>query len=60
MVSPEQVDSIRVLQLVGEQQGQGLDVEDSSIHIVSEEEVLLQGRAAVGLEDVEQIVELPG
>lgn len=58
MVAPQQVDGFRVLQLQEQQQSQCLDVEGSPVDIVSEEEVLLQGRRAVGLEDVEQVVEL--
>lgn len=58
MVAPQQVDSLRVLQLEEQQQCQYLDIEGSPIDIVSEEEVLLQGRGAVGFEDIEQIIEL--
>ena len=58
VVAPQQVHGLRVLPLEEQQEGQRLDIEGSPVDIVSEEEVLLEGRGAVGFEDVEQIVEL--
>lgn len=52
MVSPQQVDIVRVLELVAEEQSDHLDAEAPSIHVVPQEEHLPGLRRSVSVEKV--------
>lgn len=58
MISSEQMDVIRVIDLQTEDEGEHFNAKLASVHIIAEEEVLHMRGVSEFLEDVEQIEEL--
>lgn len=52
MIATEQVDGLRVFELVGEEKGDDLDAVGAAVYEISEEEVLFGRGRAVEMEDV--------
>lgn len=59
VVAPQQEEVLGVLDLVGQQQHDGLDRLLPAVHIVPQEQVILLGREAPVVEDLQQVLELP-
>ncbi len=59
VVAPEQEEVLRVLDLVGEQQADGLQRLLAAVDVVPEEEVVGLGREAAVLEEPQEVVVLP-
>jgi hypothetical protein len=61
VVAAQQVNCVFESDLDGEDQGQYLDGEASSVHVVAQEQVLggLQRTASIVVDDLDEIVELP-
>ena len=55
MVSPEQEEVLRVLDLVGQQEADGLQALLPPVDVVAQEEVVGLGREAAVLEQAEQV-----
>ena len=55
MVAPEEEEVLWVLDLVGEQQADGLQALLAPVHVVAQEEVVGLGREAAVLEQAEQV-----
>ena len=58
VVAAQQVDVVRVEQLVGHEEHEALDAERAAIHVVAEEHVVLRGGRAVLSEDAHEVLEL--
>lgn len=58
VVAADEVDGLRELELVGEEQRDDLDAVGAAVDEVAQEEVLLARGRAVEMEDVEQVVKL--
>lgn len=58
MVAPQNVDFIRVLDFVGEEQGDGLDALPAPVHIVAQEQVGRVGRETPVFEQPEHVAVL--
>ncbi len=59
MVPAQQEEVLRVLDLVGQQEADGLDGLPSAVHVVAEEEVVGVGRVPGLVEVPEEVAELP-
>jgi hypothetical protein len=58
VVAPQHEEVLRILDLVGEQQADGLERLLASVHIVAEEEIVGFGGEAAVLEEAEEVVVL--
>lgn len=52
MIAADEVDGLRVFELVGEEESDDLDAVGAAVYEIAEEEVLLAGRCGVEMEDV--------
>ena len=59
MVPAQQVERLRVLDLVRQQQADHLKPSLAAIDVISEEEIILIGRVAAVIKEAEQVVILP-